>query len=215
MNGSQVLGARRCSTFARGGCCSRDRAGRSIARWESRREGKRATSQSKLTALVTEPRMARDAERQFAARGRARLAFLSRTSLPLSHAPVPPPLALNHSQYKTIDTMALPFRSISLCAALLSALFNLACTVRIILSWRTLRWDFSGVDTDTFPGSVDALHLLWGLLTLYFASATTASITGFIGIIRVCFSLVARTWRDSDKATCPPAELAQLCAVLP
>ncbi|KIP09161.1 hypothetical protein PHLGIDRAFT_29148 [Phlebiopsis gigantea 11061_1 CR5-6] len=95
--------------------------------------------------------------------------------------------------------MALPFRSISLCAALLSALFNLACTVRILLSWRTLRWDFSGVDTDTFPGSVDALHLLWGLLTLYFASATTASITGFIGIIRNSPSYV-RFFRDYSIA---------------
>lgn len=82
--------------------------------------------------------------------------------------------------------MSLPYRSISLCAALLSALFNLACALRILLFWRALRWDFSGVDTDTFPGSVDALHLLWGLLTLYFASAATASIIGFIGIVRVC-----------------------------
>lgn len=84
-------------------------------------------------------------------------------------------------------TMHYPHRSISLCASLASALFNSFCALRILLSWRSLSWDFSGVDdTDSFPVNIDALHLLWGLLTLYFAAAATASAIGFVGIARVC-----------------------------
>lgn len=94
----------------------------------------------------------------------------------------------------------LGLRSISLCASLASALFNSFCALRILLSWRSLRWDFSGVDdTDSFPVNVDALHLLWGLLTLYFAAAATASTIGFVGIARNSISYV-RFFRDYSIA---------------
>ncbi|EKM59116.1 uncharacterized protein PHACADRAFT_249349 [Phanerochaete carnosa HHB-10118-sp] len=94
----------------------------------------------------------------------------------------------------------LGLRSISLCASLASAVLNSFCALRILLSWRSLRWDFSGVDdTDSFPVNVDALHLLWGLFTLYFAAAATASTIGFVGIARNSISYV-RFFRDYSVA---------------
>ncbi|GJE84057.1 hypothetical protein PsYK624_001320 [Phanerochaete sordida] len=110
-------------------------------------------------------------------------------------------MASTHERDETTWTeRLLGLRSISLCASLASALFNSFCALRILLSWRSLRWDFSGVDdTDSFPVNVDALHLLWGLLTLYFAAAATASTIGFVGIARNSLSYV-RFFRDYSIA---------------
>ena len=110
--------------------------------------------------------------------------------------------------------MLYPYRSISLFASLASALLNVFCALRILFSWRSLRWDFSGVDdTDALPVNIDALHLLWGLLTLYFLAAGTASIIGFVGIARVRpFRLFSH---DTHVTDTEHTELIELRSFLP
>lgn len=55
--------------------------------------------------------------------------------------------------------------------------------IRVLCSWRSLKWD---LDNEADGFSTDPVKLAWGLLVLYFAAVTTASIIGFIGIARVC-----------------------------
>ena len=75
------------------------------------------------------------------------------------------------------------FRTISLVASFGCAALNIALAVRVLASWRSLKWD---LDSESDALRVDAVKLVWGLLALYFASAATASVIGFIGIAKVC-----------------------------
>lgn len=147
--------------------------------WESGRKGS--------SGVIGEARDAGAAA--LTTRSRRALLFTPFSLLPPTFLLPPSPSDYSSSRtHRAADDvlMAFPYRSISLCASLLSALLNIVCALRILLSWRSLRWDFSGVDdTDTLPVNIDALHLLWGLLTLYFAAAATASTIGFVGIARV------------------------------
>ena len=61
-------------------------------------------------------------------------------------------------------------------------MLNIALAVRVLASWRSLKWD---LDSESDALRVDAVKLVWGLLVLYFASAATACIIGFVGIARV------------------------------
>ena len=61
-------------------------------------------------------------------------------------------------------------------------MLNVALAARVLASWGSLKWD---LDSESDALRVDAVKLAWGLLVLYFASAATACIIGFIGIARV------------------------------
>ncbi|KAJ3558373.1 hypothetical protein NM688_g963 [Phlebia brevispora] len=89
--------------------------------------------------------------------------------------------------------MGSPLRTISLIASLGGAVLNVGLAVRVLASWRSLKWDLDG-DSDAL--TVDAM---WGLLVMYFAAATTASVIGFIGIVRNSLTYV-RFFRDYSIA---------------
>ena len=78
--------------------------------------------------------------------------------------------------------MRSPLRTASLVASLGGALVNAVLAIRVLASWRSLKWDW---DNEAEGLNIDAVKLVWGLMVLYFAAATTASTIGFIGIARV------------------------------
>lgn len=58
--------------------------------------------------------------------------------------------------------------------------------VRLLALWGSLRWEQES-EWEGSPDSwrIDPVKLIWGLLSVYFAAAATASTVGFIGIARV------------------------------
>ena len=92
------------------------------------------------------------------------------------------------------------------CAAL-----NVALAVRVLASWRSLKWD---LDSESDALRVDAVKLVWGLLALYFASAATASVIGFIGIAKVRVR-PRKSYVTPLTASPSTTEHTQLCSLLP
>ena len=78
--------------------------------------------------------------------------------------------------------MRSPLRTVSLVASLGGAVLNATLAIWVLASWRSLKWD---LDSESDALRVDAVKLVWGLLALYFASAATASVIGFVGVARV------------------------------
>lgn len=82
--------------------------------------------------------------------------------------------------------MSKPLRSVSLAAALTSALFNSIVAVRLLASWRVLGWESeSEWEASSDVWRVDSLKLIWGLVSAYFASAALASLAGAVGLAKV------------------------------
>ncbi|KAI0959600.1 hypothetical protein AcW1_004383 [Taiwanofungus camphoratus] len=96
--------------------------------------------------------------------------------------------------------MSKPLRSVSLAAALTSALFNSIVAVRLLASWRVLGWESeSEWEASSDVWRVDSLKLIWGLVSAYFASAALASLAGAVGLAKTVPSFV-RFYRDYSIA---------------
>lgn len=91
-------------------------------------------------------------------------------------------------------------RSISLVVALIGAVLNIAIAVRLLALWGSLRWEQES-EWEGSPDSwrIDPVKLIWGLLSIYFAAAATASTVGFIGIARN-WAAAVRFFRDYTVA---------------
>ncbi|KAJ3488704.1 hypothetical protein NLI96_g2642 [Meripilus lineatus] len=87
-------------------------------------------------------------------------------------------------------------RSISLVVAFIGAVFNFVIAVRLLALWGSLRWEQES-EWEGSPDSwrIDPVKLIWGLLSVYFAAAATASTVGFIGIARN-WAAAVRFFRD-------------------
>jgi hypothetical protein len=101
--------------------------------------------------------------------------------------------------------MVNPARSASFVITLSGAVVNYLLFVNVLSTWRTFNHEpESEWEASEDAWRVDIVKFIWGLLSLYFMSATAVCATGFFGIVKSKPSLV-RFYRDysiADFAFC-------------
>ncbi|KAF9006709.1 hypothetical protein BDQ17DRAFT_1389477 [Cyathus striatus] len=101
--------------------------------------------------------------------------------------------------------MPLYNRSASFFITLSGAVVNYLLFVNVLTTWRAFNHEpESEWEASEEPWRVDVVKFIWGLLSLYFMSATAVCATGFVGIVKSKPSLV-RFYRDysiADFAFC-------------
>lgn len=85
-----------------------------------------------------------------------------------------------------------PARSIALFISISGSVVNLLLAFKFNTLWSSLK---TAEQESEWEGSLDSwsgesLTLLWGLLSCYFAAEAASSLVGFVGIVRVCSSIL-------------------------
>ena len=77
-------------------------------------------------------------------------------------------------------------RATSLAISLLGAIFNVAVAAHLLTFWKTLKREpDSEWESSVNVWKIDGIKLAWALLFTYFVAGATASLIGFLGIVKV------------------------------
>ncbi|THV08160.1 hypothetical protein K435DRAFT_787700 [Dendrothele bispora CBS 962.96] len=93
-----------------------------------------------------------------------------------------------------------PTRTASFIITLLGAISNCLITFKVLATWRSIRWEpESEWEASSDKWTLNGIKIAWGLLLIYFSSATAVCAIGFAGVIRSKPALV-KFYRDYSIA---------------
>ena len=68
----------------------------------------------------------------------------------------------------------------------ISAITNAAVAIQVLISWYTFKWESeSEWESSGDNWQLNGLKLIWALLLVYFSSAASVCVIGFVGILKV------------------------------
>lgn len=90
-------------------------------------------------------------------------------------------------------------RSATLILALLGASANFYATYKLLTTWFSVRWSWSGSEEsewESLSWKFDASRVLGALVCAYFFVGGVASVVGFLGVLKVsdCVNLLGPAW---------------------
>ena len=110
----------------------------------------------------------------------------------LGKHPFLPPLSfhLSYSTSSLPSTMRRYNRSASTLITLFGAITNAVLTIQVLSAWRSIKWEpESEWELSEQKWQLTSVKIIWGLLSIYFASAASVCAVGFHGVVKVRHSV--------------------------
>jgi len=77
-------------------------------------------------------------------------------------------------------------RSASTLITLFGAIANSVLTIQVLAAWRSIKWEpDSEWESSEQKWQLTSVKIIWGLLSIYFASAASVCAIGFHGVVKV------------------------------
>jgi len=81
-------------------------------------------------------------------------------------------------------------RSASTLITLFGAITNSVLTIQVLSAWRSIKWEpESEWELSEQKWQLTSVKIIWGLLSIYFASAASVCAVGFYGVVKVRHSV--------------------------
>lgn len=77
-------------------------------------------------------------------------------------------------------------RTASALITLFGAITNSILTIQVLAAWRSIKWEpESEWESSEQKWQLTSIKIIWGLLSIYFASAASVCAVGFHGVVKV------------------------------